>query len=390
MTKEEILEKIEELHQSPIYAMSLGSKELFHSNFWAWLMEQDEAFIEIFFTNEGNKELSSVGREDGNRDITIYRKNGNPKGKRPYDVYVIENKLKSIPTVEQLNTYKEKIDKENWGVWKGGVLTGVNKPFFELPDGWKFLSHKDIAESIIATALKSIAPTIKNNIEIINQYCEILNNICDVLEYMIDSTDNIFIYDIDGLNNIRISDIAKKMKAENFLVHLRNFLKERESELPTVYNEFTLKTGVSFNNGKATIDVRYSSWYHDDQKEWFCIGVQIEEYQYRRLVEQDKTNSTLENLYDKYKIADIAWFDDEYNKKTQRKIFNNPTTMKPRGNKKYNKYEGSYNFVYQYYDLFKSVSEDEKEYYKYEEVCQLIYNDLKKAFALIKNNPSPR
>ena len=49
MTKEEILEKIEELHQSPIYAMSLCSKELFHSNFWAWLMEQDERFIELFF-----------------------------------------------------------------------------------------------------------------------------------------------------------------------------------------------------------------------------------------------------------------------------------------------------------------------------------------------------
>jgi hypothetical protein len=384
ITKEEILEKIEELHQSPIYAMSLCSKELFHSNFWAWLMEQDEAFIEIFFTNEGNKELSGIGREDGNRDITIYRKNGNPKKQKPNDVYVIENKLKSIPTVEQLDTYKQKIDNENWGVWKGGVLTGIKKPSFELPDGWSFLPHKEIANKIMVTAQNSSADTIKNSIEIIKQYCEVLSNICDILEYTVDMTDNIFEYDVDELNKIRISDIAKKMKAENFLVHLRKFLKERESELPTVYNEFTLKTGVSFNNGKATIDVRYSSWYHDDQKEWFCIGVQIEEYQYRRLVEQDKTNSTLESLYDKYKIADIAWFDDEYDKEKNRKIFNNPTTMKPRGNKKYNKYEGSYNFVYQYYDLFKSVSEDKKEYYKYEEVCQLIYEDLKKAYDLIK------
>ena len=384
MTNEEILEKIKELHQSPIYAMSLCSKELFHSNFWAWLMEQDEAFIEIFFTNEGNKELSGIGREDGNRDITIYRKNGNHEGKTSYDVYVIENKLKSIPTVEQLITYKTKIDDKKWDVWKGGVLTGIKKPSFELPVGWSFLSHKEIANKIMVTAQNSSADTIKNSIEIIMQYCEVLSNICDILEYTVDMTDNIFEYDVDELNKIRISDIAKKMKAENFLVHLRKFLKERESELPTVYNEFTLKTGVSFNNGKATIDARYSSWYHDDQKEWFCIGVQIEEYQYRRLVEQDKTNSTLENLYDKYKIADIAWFDDEYNKKTQRKIFNNPTTMKPRGNKKYNKYEGSYNFVYQYYDLFKSVSEDEKEYYNYDEVCQLIDEDLKKAYDLIK------
>ena len=66
--------KINYLKESPIYAMSLCSKELFHSNFWAWLMEQDESFIEIFFKNEGNKQLAGIGREDGNRDVTVYRK----------------------------------------------------------------------------------------------------------------------------------------------------------------------------------------------------------------------------------------------------------------------------------------------------------------------------
>ena len=382
MTKEEILEKIEELHQSPIYAMSLCSKELFHSNFWAWLMEQDEAFIEIFFTNEGNKELSGIGREDGNRDITIYRKNGNPKKKKPNDVYVIENKLKSIPTVEQLNTYKEKIDNENWGVWKGGVLTGIKKPSFELPDGWSFLPHKEIANKIMVTAQNSSADTIKNSIEIIKQYCEVLSNICDILEYTVYTTDNIFKYDVDELNKIRISDIGKKMKAENFLEYVRKFLKERESELPPEYKDFKLKTEASFHNGKATIDIRYSNWKDKNTKKWFCIGVQIEEYQFRRLAERDKKSSKLDTIYDEFKTAN--WFDDEYDKEKNRKIFGRPTKMKPHDNKKYNKYEGSYNFVYQYYDLYKKASENDVEYYNYDEVCQLIYEDLKKAYDLIK------
>ena len=52
--------KIKYLKESPIYAMSLCSKELFHSNFWAWLMKQDESFIEIFFKNEGNKQLAGI------------------------------------------------------------------------------------------------------------------------------------------------------------------------------------------------------------------------------------------------------------------------------------------------------------------------------------------
>ena len=132
--------KIKYLKESPIYAMSLCSKELFHSNFWAWLMKQDESFIEIFFKNEGNKQLAGIGREDGNRDVTVYRKSNKDDEKEKADIYVIENKLKSIPTEEQLKNYKAGVRK--WEIWKDGVLTGIKKPLFEMPDGWSFLSHR--------------------------------------------------------------------------------------------------------------------------------------------------------------------------------------------------------------------------------------------------------
>lgn len=99
-----INDKIEYIKKSPIFAMSLCSKELFHSNFWAWLMEQDEAFIEIFFKNDNGKQLVGIGREDGHRDITVYRKNDRSNHDEKSDVYVIENKLKSIPTEKQLKT----------------------------------------------------------------------------------------------------------------------------------------------------------------------------------------------------------------------------------------------------------------------------------------------
>ena len=383
MIKEEISRKIEDLKKSPIYAMSLCSKELFHSNFWAWLMEQDERFIEIFFENDNNKELERISREEGHRDITIYRKIDKNNKKEKPDVYVIENKLKSIPTEEQLNNYRTEVEK--WGIWKSGVLTGVKAPLFELPCGWRFLSHREIAKRIWDTAQSSSEDAIKRNLEIIKEYCVILNDICDILEYTLESTDNTFYYAVDRLYEIRISDIAQKMKAEHFLAYLRKFLKEKESELPTVYNDFKLKTGVSFHNGKATIDARYSSWV-DKSTHWFCIGVQMEGYQYRRLIEQDTRTSNLEGLFDKFKSSDIGWFDDTYDKYTHREIFGHPTTMKPHGDKKYNKYEdSSYNFVYQYYDLFINVSENEIEYFSYEEICQSIYADLKQAYSWIKS-----
>ena len=144
-----------------------------------------------------------------------------------------------------------------------------------------------------------------------------------------------------------------------------------------------MKTYVSFNNGKATIDARYSNWKDKKTTEtWLCVGVQIEEYQYRHMAERDNKGYPLDTIYNEFK--ENGWFDDEYDKYEKREIFNRPTTMKPHKDKKYNKYEGGdYNFVYQYYDLYKQCEEDKKEYYSYEEVCKFIYDDLKKVLDYI-------
>ena len=105
------MEKIlEELNKNPMFRLSLGSKELFHSNFLAFLWEQNhEAFLELLNdlcsslinVNDllSKKELT-LDREKENFDICIHHKEG--KGKKEiYDI-IIENKVKSIPYKEQL------------------------------------------------------------------------------------------------------------------------------------------------------------------------------------------------------------------------------------------------------------------------------------------------
>ena len=44
--------KVFDLEKSLLFRMSLGSKELYHSNVWAWLMENDSNFIGVFFNNK--------------------------------------------------------------------------------------------------------------------------------------------------------------------------------------------------------------------------------------------------------------------------------------------------------------------------------------------------
>lgn len=89
-------EAVQFLKDSLLYQMSLGSKELFHSNVWWWLIENDKNFIKVFIPNFDpsiykNGEYIWPKREEKHRDILIYLEdcNGNK-----YHI-VIENKIKT-------------------------------------------------------------------------------------------------------------------------------------------------------------------------------------------------------------------------------------------------------------------------------------------------------
>ena len=154
------MNRIEELKNNPIFAMSLSSKELFHSNFWLWLFERNIAYAKTFFPDL--KEIKAVTREQGHRDITIWQTETLKKKSSQYDdAYVIENKFKSIPTKEQLIRYQAYLEdsknESNNKSFLGGVLTGIEKPDFmddlEL-DKWKFISYNEIGENIKFVAEK--------------------------------------------------------------------------------------------------------------------------------------------------------------------------------------------------------------------------------------------
>lgn len=127
---------IDYLKKSPIFSMSLGSKELFYSNFRAWIFEQKQGreFIRVFFPNINIQEITDIKREHKSRDIVIFLKNG--------DEYVIENKIKSYGDYHQLERYS------SYDKFKEDVLTGIKEPPFELPKYWRFVSYKQIADGI--------------------------------------------------------------------------------------------------------------------------------------------------------------------------------------------------------------------------------------------------
>ena len=148
---------LEGLNALPIFKMSLGSKELFHSNFLEYLWSLDkERFIklinilfgrEVLAEDANNYELS---REKENFDICIYHNEGK---KIIYDV-IIENKVKSIPNKEQLDGYVKKVENHKQGQKANYLLLSLITDF---PDKngirndkvWTIVNYQNLHDAIL-------------------------------------------------------------------------------------------------------------------------------------------------------------------------------------------------------------------------------------------------
>lgn len=119
--EERCKEQLDELSKSASFIMSLGAKELFHSNFLAFLIESDAEIpkniqnnLKKYFELEPDKKVY-IWRDKNNLDLVLIQadieneyswENCIPK------IVIIENKLKSIPTVKQLEDYDNKLKGE--------------------------------------------------------------------------------------------------------------------------------------------------------------------------------------------------------------------------------------------------------------------------------------
>ena len=98
---------IEKLKESPMFNLSLSSKELFHSNFIDWLISVNKDGMSEVFSNllKDEVKISKCDREKKTFDLYIECENDL--------TIIIENKFKSIITEPQLKEHNEKMKKDN-------------------------------------------------------------------------------------------------------------------------------------------------------------------------------------------------------------------------------------------------------------------------------------
>lgn len=379
------------LKESLLYQMSLGSKELYHSNVWAWLIENDPEFIKVFFHDydENIYKFEGVSREYKHRDLTIwFHKKGDANDKY---YYVIENKIKSLQSKEQLGDYTEDLSGY---VLRQGVFTGVknalnqdapsllHKSAPQKTFSWEFLDYATIAKNIrtvteaCAEQENSVIFRHKAQIE---EYCTIIEIIYRLLNAAVENTEDRWNLLPDEetdryLKDLRLKDVYLKLKGADFLRYIEQRRAELDALCPTDLG-FSLQLGQSFHNGKSTLDIRFDN-RQENCDDYLRIGVQIEGDQYRLMAEQGGQHTGKE-VFERF--SEAHWFDADYDCKRTRSLFGKPTKME----KAYCKYDGHnrrepYMFVYQYYIIDSSCT--------YETLLESILSDLRRARDIIQSD----
>lgn len=306
-----MIETIEKLKSSPIFNLSLSSKELFHSNFLYWIGQNYPAeFGELFseFLNEQpeNLRIKEIFREKENIDLSFNYFNGQE--------VLIENKVKSVPYIGQLAKYSEKHTN-----WKNYILLSLSEPlFFQSQDEleingatWYYLSYADLK-----LMLQSIAEKINNEYhrKIIIDYCEFISCLIKINEHCKIDEEELFDFHSIKTNqlyreliDIRLHDFYLKKKYELLAFEIYKKLSKlgknlTEFSLPLNWNNETpiIFMGYGMTRSLGLMDLKYLISPN------IALGIQIQGEHYRMVVE-DRTGKTAKKI--KNELENNLWFD---------------------------------------------------------------------------------
>lgn len=337
---------IASLRSSPLFNVSLGSKELFHSNFLAWLCETypNEAgrmFARFLKNSPASCDGLKALREHRHIDLSLCYANG--------ETLVVENKVKSIPSREQLEEISASCRSPATTSFL--LLSLVPPPFlspgetaengFALSGGvkWQYLSYGRLAGD-----LSVIVPEITNAYHkaLLDDYIYFIRSLDELYSsFAIDWTDeqsNFFVarHDMESLRSIRIHDLVDKLRyselirrvgdllpAQGFKVSYGKVSQENQA------GEIVLDAGMT--NGTGLADFKYLLTREEQLNRSVMLGLQLQGDHFRLVVEMwdnSKAKKAADSLWEPA-VGRRVWFDfgllenasDEY-PKDQRRSFN--------------------------------------------------------------------
>ena len=279
----------EKLNRSPIFHMSLGSKELFHSNFIAWLLMAYPDAANCFDIDVTKP--FSVIREQHNIDLALKRECEPP-------FCIIENKFKDIPRRAQLERYADKSPAHS-----RVLLTLVPASFDVTQIGWQQVLYADFADRLNGWLNQNQNVSFRDR-EFVASYCEMTSAIASIADAVFVAPsqvrDKIYWFGLTDewrsrLDEIRFLDTISKHSADEMQLDLEHALRlglpdlvvnpdeKQEKDLQRSGVKFC-KTWSALFNKQPCVTVELHRWIASNQ---FNLTIQIQGNQYRRLIDCD-------------------------------------------------------------------------------------------------------
>ena len=328
---------------SPIYNLSMCSLENFHTCFLNWLGNKYPQETLKLFSNKQVLNPNNIKFEtqvqygtDIKLDLQITISDGNET-----EFIIIENKLKSYPTIEQLKKYEQAFKEK-----KASFILLSLAPITEIPDSWQYYSYHQLEEN-----LKMQFNDLKDYDKyLIDDYINVVTQLVNAFPKT--SSQKYDFYENNKLDEIGLKDIYVKWRTSEFA----NYIKQK-------LNRTEWGIGFSFHNKKGTIDIVKSF-----PKYGFNIGIQIENNQYRYFM-------------------NILWNDTSDNANKQREIIANQiamnnywfqNTMNPVKARTYENFCGyAPGFIYRYLYIDKYFGEYNLSKVSYDNIFEQIEKDIK-------------
>ena len=263
-----IINELEELYKNPMFRISLGSKELFHSNFLAFLWDCDKqakkAFLNMIndLLPEGKK--INVNELLGKEGLTIYREKENldfcichtENNKDCIDI-IIENKVKSIPYIEQLNEYRQTAakpqDKDSTAVTYILLTLATEFPNKEaIERDWNIITYDQLVKAIKQYYHKNnIEPRLQQYVADYTDFIDKLSALQIVDKFNDEPFHNPAI--IEAYHKKKLSDLYLKQRGSYFICMLLK--KITEAQKNNRLGKIDIKQGAkSQASGKNVVD----------------------------------------------------------------------------------------------------------------------------------------
>lgn len=222
MDNENLKTIIKDLSNNVMFSLSLASKELFHSNMWAWLgRKYPKMFTEIFLDEKVElDENSIILREYNNFDLYVETEEF---------ICVFENKCKSMPNKSQLEKYDKKLEiineKKNKKIKTKlisyfepiGTYVWTDDDTPPREHNWLIITYNELFDKF-EESFKKNGEIIKDNDKIIieeyRKCLELLNNLQNSIE-LNDGTTIEEYYSL--LDNNEIKELSRKINFEKTL-----------------------------------------------------------------------------------------------------------------------------------------------------------------------------